>query len=33
MEIIIAIFLGVFLAAIGIIGYIRISKDFKGGDK
>ena len=29
METIIAIFLGVFLAVIGVVGYIRISKDFK----
>lgn len=29
MEIIIAIFLGAFLSAIGVIGYIRICKDFK----
>ena len=33
MEIIIAIFLGAFLVAIGLLGYIRISKDFKDGDK
>lgn len=30
MEIIIAIFLGAFLTAIGIAGYVRISKDFDG---
>ena len=29
MEIIIAVFLGAFLTAIGIIGYVRISKDFE----
>ena len=29
METIIAIFLGAFLTAIGIIGYARISKDFE----
>ena len=29
MEIIIAIFLGAFLTAIGVAGYIRISKDFE----
>lgn len=28
METIIAICLGVFLSVIGVIGYIRISKDF-----
>ena len=33
MEIVIAIFLGAFLALIGIIGYARISKDFKDGGK
>lgn len=33
MEIVIAIFLGAFLVAIGLLGYIRISKDFKDGDK
>ncbi len=33
MEIGIAIFLGTFLALIGVIGYVRISKDFKGGGK
>ena len=29
MESIIAIFLGFFLTAVGIIGYVRISKDFE----
>ena len=29
METIIAIFLGTFLTAIGIIGYVRICKDFE----
>lgn len=29
MELAIAIFLGAFLSAIGVIGYCRISKDFK----
>lgn len=29
METIIAIFLGAFLTAIGVIGYVRISKDFE----
>ena len=29
METIIAIFLGAFLTTIGIVGYIRISKDFE----
>ena len=33
MEIVIAVFLGAFLVAIGLLGYIRISKDFKDGDK
>ncbi len=34
MEIIIAIFLGAFLSAIGVVGYIRICKDFnKEGKK
>ncbi len=29
METIIAIFLGAFLTAIGILGYVRISKDYE----
>lgn len=33
MEVIIAIFLGAFLSAIGVVGYIRISQDFKKGEK
>lgn len=33
MEIAIAVFLGAFLAVIGVIGYIRISKDYKDGGK
>lgn len=33
MEIIISIFLGAFLISIGIVGYCRISKDFKEGDQ
>ena len=33
MELAIAIFLGVFLAVVGVIGYSRISKDFKENDK
>lgn len=32
METIIAIFLGLFLTLIGIIGFIRIGKDFEKGD-
>lgn len=32
METIIAIFLGAFLTAVGIIGYVRISKDFEMED-
>lgn len=33
MEVIIAIFLGAFLSAIGVVGYIRINQDFKKGEK
>lgn len=33
MEIIISVFLGAYLMFIGIISYIRIRKDFKGGKK
>ncbi len=33
MEAIIAVFLGTFLTVIGIIGYVRISKDFEEEDK
>lgn len=33
MEVIIAIFLGAFLSAIGVVGYIRICKDFKEDKK
>lgn len=33
MEIIISIFLGVYLMFIGIISYVRIRRDFKGGKK
>ena len=33
MELAIAIFLGAFLSAIGVVGYYRISKDFKEKDK
>lgn len=33
MEIGIAVFLGLFLTVTGGITYLRISKDFKGGDK
>lgn len=33
MEIIITCFLGAYLLAIGIISFIRVSKDFKGGKK
>ncbi len=33
MEIIISIFLGAYLLAIGILCYVRVSKDFKGGKK
>lgn len=29
MEIIISVFLGIFLTAIGIVGYVRISKDYE----
>jgi len=31
MEILISFFLGAFLMTIGILSYIRISKDFKEG--
>ena len=31
MEVAIAIFLGAYLIAIGVISWIRISKDYKGG--
>ncbi len=33
MEYIISIFLGIYLLTIGILCYIRIRKDFKGGKK
>lgn len=33
METIIAIFLGIYLIVIGVISYIRVSKDFKEGKK
>lgn len=33
MELAIAIFLGAFLSAIGVIGYVRISKDLQENDK
>ena len=33
MELVISIFLGVFLIAIGVMSYVRISKDYKGGHK
>ena len=33
MEIVIAISLGIFLALIGTICYVRITKDFNQGDK
>ncbi len=33
MEYAICIFLGAYLIAIGIISYLRISKDYKGGNK
>lgn len=33
MEIAIAVFLGAFLASIGVLCYVRVSKDFKDGDK
>lgn len=32
MEIIIAVLLGVFLSSIGVIGYVRICKDFEKGN-
>ena len=31
MELVIALFLGAFLIAIGAMSYIRISRDYKGG--
>ncbi len=33
MELAIAIFLGIFLIAIGVMSYIRISRDYKGGHR
>lgn len=33
METLIAILLGAFLALIGVICYVRVSKDFKEGEK
>lgn len=33
MEFVISIFLGAYLLGIGILCYVRISKDFKGGKK
>lgn len=33
MEVAIAIFLGAFLSAIGVVGYIRICKDYREEEK
>lgn len=33
MEFVISVFLGAYLLAIGILCYVRITKDFKGGNK
>lgn len=33
MELAISIFLGVFLIAIGVMSYVRISNDYKRGHK
>lgn len=33
IEVIIAVFLGAFITGIGVIGYIRVTKDFNGCSK